>query len=347
LGPDAKDVEDSGAPAPLVTVVLIAYNHERYVCEALAGVLAQTYEPLEIILSDDGSTDRTFELMRDAARDYRGPHKIILNRNTKNLNVGDHLNKAASLASGDLIVLAAADDASAPTRAEAIARLWIAEGKPSALLHSSFEPIDAQSQPVSVDDEEVSHGDENLLRMAHGDIRILGATTAMTRDIFTRFPKLDSSVRHEDRVFPWRALLLGGRVLFLDEKLVRYRVDGGVSRMKIETARDYLFSYVPSYWARTLPDAIQRLADLESLPDYDRNLAKECVATIADHRAFVALAQSSGVALETAALDGLRNGARLAPLAKLYLKRRFLWGFEAFFWLQRKLSVRRPTPAPQ
>ena len=48
---------------PLVTFALFTYNQERYVREAVEGVLAQTYEPLEIIISDDCSTDMTFSII--------------------------------------------------------------------------------------------------------------------------------------------------------------------------------------------------------------------------------------------------------------------------------------------
>jgi len=46
---------------PLVTFALVAYNQEQYIREAVEGAFAQTYEPLEIILSDDCSSDRTVE----------------------------------------------------------------------------------------------------------------------------------------------------------------------------------------------------------------------------------------------------------------------------------------------
>src|SRR4051812_14455329 len=70
---------------PLVTFVLFSYNQERYIREAVAGALAQTYQPLKIVISDDCSTDRTFEIVREMASAYTGPHKIVLRRNPKNL----------------------------------------------------------------------------------------------------------------------------------------------------------------------------------------------------------------------------------------------------------------------
>ena len=69
---------------PLITFALFAYNQERFIREAVEGAFSQTYSPLEIILSDDCSPDRTFEIMKEMAAEYTGPHTIVLNRNEKN-----------------------------------------------------------------------------------------------------------------------------------------------------------------------------------------------------------------------------------------------------------------------
>ena len=65
---------------PLVTIFVAAYNQQDYIAEAIQGAFAQTYSPLEVILSDDGSHDDTFEIMKAMAADYRGPHTVIVNR---------------------------------------------------------------------------------------------------------------------------------------------------------------------------------------------------------------------------------------------------------------------------
>jgi glycosyltransferase involved in cell wall biosynthesis len=64
---------------PLVSFIVVAYNQDKYIKEAVLGAFSQTYQPLEIILSDDGSSDLTFEIMQDMVEKYVGPHKIILN----------------------------------------------------------------------------------------------------------------------------------------------------------------------------------------------------------------------------------------------------------------------------
>ncbi|HUF60663.1 MAG TPA: glycosyltransferase, partial [Verrucomicrobiales bacterium] len=61
------ETEPQSTERPLVSFLLLAYNQEQYIHEAVEGAFSQTYSPLEIILSDDCSTDRTFEIMREMA----------------------------------------------------------------------------------------------------------------------------------------------------------------------------------------------------------------------------------------------------------------------------------------
>src|ERR1017187_4006697 len=119
---------DGNRERPVVSFVLLAYKQEQFIREAVEGALAQTYSPLEIILSDDCSPDRTFEIMQEMAAAYRGPHKIILNRNPKNLGIGAHVNRGMELAKGEWIVVAAGDDISLPERTARLAEKWKSSG---------------------------------------------------------------------------------------------------------------------------------------------------------------------------------------------------------------------------
>ncbi|MDP6474553.1 MAG: glycosyltransferase [Alphaproteobacteria bacterium] len=99
---------------PTVSFLLPAYNQEAFVRDAVRSVLAQDYEPLEIILSDDCSSDRTFEIIENEASAYKGPHSVVLNRNEMNLGI-EHINKLQQLASGTILVTGHGDDLSMPS----------------------------------------------------------------------------------------------------------------------------------------------------------------------------------------------------------------------------------------
>ena len=93
--------------APFVSLILLVYNHERFVAEAIRGALSQTYSPLEIILSDDCSKDASFAIIERETANYRGKHSIRLNRNARNLGFARHLSWLHSIIGGNLVVVAA------------------------------------------------------------------------------------------------------------------------------------------------------------------------------------------------------------------------------------------------
>ena len=133
---------------PLVTFALFAYNQEQFILQAVEGALSQTYTPLQIILSDDCSTDRTFDLMEGLLATYKGPHSILLNRNESNLGLGRHVNRVVSLAKGDLLVAAAGDDVSADNRVTTLAALWLNRERPSA-IYSDCYVIDTNDRIIA------------------------------------------------------------------------------------------------------------------------------------------------------------------------------------------------------
>ncbi len=119
-----EQMPDNATDRPLVTFALLAYNQEKYIREAVEGAFSQTYEPLEIILSDDYSSDKTFEIMQQLANTYNGPHKIVLNRNPSNKGLCDHVNTVFGLSHAEIIVLAAGDDISLPDRVLRTAKIF-------------------------------------------------------------------------------------------------------------------------------------------------------------------------------------------------------------------------------
>jgi GT2 family glycosyltransferase len=112
--------QDSGGSPPLVSVVIAAYNAAGFIEDTCRSAMRQTYPALEIIIVDDGSTDRTAALVEAlAAADPR----IRLIRQ-QNLGVAAARNRAIALAAGEFIAPLDADDVWDPTKiARQVARL--------------------------------------------------------------------------------------------------------------------------------------------------------------------------------------------------------------------------------
>jgi len=93
---------------PRFTVAIAAYNYGRYLQETVRSVLAQTYRSFEIVISDDFSSDDTFEIARRfASRDPR----IRCWRNECNLGSRGNINKCYREARGEFVIPLQADDA--------------------------------------------------------------------------------------------------------------------------------------------------------------------------------------------------------------------------------------------
>lgn len=240
--------EESSPERPLITLFVIAYNQEKYIAEAIKGALSQTYSPLEVILSDDNSVDGTFDVIRDAVASYRGPHRVLINQNCSNLGIAGHINRIMELASGELIVASGGDDISVKERVETTYRSWVDTGRRALSLYSGFAAIDIDGNHVGT--RAFGYADEainDISAFLLGQLHVFGATHAWHRSIFEKFGPISASVIAEDNIIPFRALLMGGKIKFINDVLVKYRQGGGVTtrflslpfRMQWETSQKY------------------------------------------------------------------------------------------------------------
>lgn len=104
---------DENLLKPQISVILPAYNAEKYLHEAIDSILNQTYKNFELIILNDGSTDKTEEIILS----YVDP-RIRYIKNEENLKLIKTLNKGIVLARGKYIARMDADDISLPDRLE-------------------------------------------------------------------------------------------------------------------------------------------------------------------------------------------------------------------------------------
>jgi len=95
---------------PLVSILIPAYNAQAWISDTLRSALAQTWEPKEIIVVDDGSTDRTLAI----ARRFESSQLRVVTQ--KNQGAAAAANTAYSLSKGDFIQYLDADDLMAPDK---------------------------------------------------------------------------------------------------------------------------------------------------------------------------------------------------------------------------------------
>lgn len=216
---------------PIVTFGVFAYNQERLVREAVEAAFAQTYSPLEIILSDDGSRDRTFEVMRELAAAYQGPHRVVLNRNEPNLGIGGHVNHVVGMASGDLILTAAGDDISLPARAELSVRAWEASGRRATSIQGQWIGVDERGNQTGAEQGAPWPGKtgEFMIQPAVPEQYIAtlrphvqGSCHAFSKRLFEEFSPLPANVVYEDLAIAFRSVLIG-EIHFIHTPLIKFR----------------------------------------------------------------------------------------------------------------------------
>ncbi|WP_434782243.1 glycosyltransferase family 2 protein [Ferrovum myxofaciens] len=100
--------------APLVSIGIVAYNQEKFITEAIQGAINQDYRPLEIIVADDCSTDRTPEIIREFSMRY--PDIIFPVIGQQNLGVTGNSNRALAMCHGKYINIFGGDDILLPNK---------------------------------------------------------------------------------------------------------------------------------------------------------------------------------------------------------------------------------------
>tara|TARA_R100000935_G_scaffold49398_2_gene74681 strand:- start:8048 stop:9049 length:1002 start_codon:yes stop_codon:yes gene_type:complete len=233
------DTSQTTENRPLVTFALFAYNQEQYIREAVEGAFAQTYEPLEIILSDDCSSDRTYEIMQDMAAAYEGPHEVRVRRNMENVGVGSHVSKVLAESNGEYIAFAAGDDISVDDRIEyAINSLRkVTENEKNAINVSFLSALTLiDENGTSFGTVEVSKGWKktfytdtihdifsfNMSNLLNGSLSTSGPSRIIHRDVYTLFGDIGDDCFTEDIVYLFRTALVGN-IMYSDKKTIRYR----------------------------------------------------------------------------------------------------------------------------
>ena len=212
---------------PTVSIVIGAYNAQRYLAQTLDSLLAQTLGDFELIVVDDGSEDRTFEILkayesRDSrVRPIRIPHGGIV----------DAANAGMYAARAPLIARADADDIHLPNRL-AMQVDYLAQHPDVVAVGSRMQVIEPYGSPIKITDHSLTH-EEIERRLLNGDGWALPQPAAMLRKAVAL--KV-GAYRHD---YPWSEdldLFLRmsevGKLANLPDTLVKYRIHPGSTNWK-------------------------------------------------------------------------------------------------------------------
>ena len=199
---------------------MIAFNQSRFIEEAVAAALAQDYPNLQIILSDDNSTDDTYARMAAAVGRYAGPHSVVLNRSPGGRGILAHFYHALRHVDGELMVGAAGDDISLPHRVSTLVEHWRVNNADA--IFSNFSIIEADGSLV------LDQSPTPLRREQHyfPDLAIhpiLGVSAAYDCQALEGIVPPDFPVYAEDKFFFLMLGLRSRQISVIDDVLVKYR----------------------------------------------------------------------------------------------------------------------------
>lgn len=216
----------SNCDAPvLVTVVLMAYNQEKFIRESIQGALKQTYSPLEIIISDDASTDATWCVIQEEFDSYQGRHEVHLRRGEVNLGINGHFNELMKMANGQFIVIMAGDDISLPDRVQTSIQVLL-----SNQCHGMFSNgirIDHEGREIGLYIPDTRLSEKMTWEMIIKSTGNGGAGFSMCwhRKVVEVFGDIPQCPLGEDAFIPFRSALISN-FYYLQAPLVKYREHG-------------------------------------------------------------------------------------------------------------------------
>jgi glycosyltransferase involved in cell wall biosynthesis len=248
-----------GIVRPAVSIAIPTYNRAEKLRRAVQSVLAQTHEDLEVVISDNASTDGTAELLSDlAAADER----VRVVRQPVNRGMVANLDAVARLAEGDHVMLLSDDDWLAPRCVErTLEVLRGAPGRAGALGRVAYMRDGAEApsgQPVALEQADGAGRVRGYFAAVHADHGNTWMYALVPQQVVRSLPPMRNVLG-----FDWlhvAALAFHGPIAMVDETLI-FRELGGTSE---STARNVRASGLPTTHAKAPHLVIARevLADI-------------------------------------------------------------------------------------
>ena len=206
---------------PLVTVICLCYNHEKFIEEAVNSILEQDYNNIEIIIADDFSQDTSREIIKKIA-DRHSSIRMILNE--KNLGNCKAFNNALAMAKGKYIVDFATDDVMVSNRVSKQVEAFERMGEEYGVVYTNVLDIDEQGNPIALhqkEDKELPSG--NIYINVLERYFISPPSMMMRKKVFDELGGYDESLAYEDFDF-WVRSSRNYKYYYIKEVLCHKRI---------------------------------------------------------------------------------------------------------------------------
>lgn len=208
---------------PLVSLVIITMNHEKFIEQACQSAMAQTYPNIEIILLDNQSRDQTFSLAQSTLENSPFPYQVI--ENTASYGVAKNLNILVSKTSGKYICILSGDDWLADNSIEEKVK-HIEQNNLDFVLSDGYRYYQDQDQLVPAYPDKIKTKIINSvanffhINVTHNEPINVGVF--VRQELLIKHP-FDETIHTEDWDMNLRLTHLGYKIGFVDQKLFYYR----------------------------------------------------------------------------------------------------------------------------
>jgi len=211
---------------PLVSVICLCYNHQRFVREAVESVFNQSYKNIQIIIADDASTDHSVLEIKKLKAEHPSIELLLLPSNLGNCKA---FNEALKLTRGEFIIDFATDDLMRPERIERQVAFFKRLDSTVGLIYTDAEYVDESGKFIRNHFEYLF--EKGLItHIPMGDVYrdvlttyfIPGPTMMIRREVFAALNGYDETLSYEDFDFWVRSSRIY-RYAFLNERLTSIR----------------------------------------------------------------------------------------------------------------------------
>lgn len=211
---------------PRISVVLASFNGSKFILEQLDSILNQTLKPDEVIISDDKSTDGTFELCTAYINEHNlTGWKAIQNQN--NTGVNQNFRNALMMSKGDYIFTCDQDDIWVDDKISLMTQA-MNDNPEILLLASNYIPFKNGEKPEKINAhvKNLSRDDGEIIQMKLKDYWLgnlrPGCTFCFRREILERFSVMDIPERAHDSML-WKYAIISDGLYLLNKQLILYR----------------------------------------------------------------------------------------------------------------------------